>query len=107
MTAPLVQATGRRKRAVARVRFAPGDGTVVVNGVSALDYFPTRAQAEAAIAPLAATETEGVYNVEATITGGGNGNSRSKGLLVSSKNRIKPRFSKLITPSTLARNASG
>ena len=71
MTAPLVQATGRRKRAVARVRFSPGDGTVVVNGLPALDYFPTKAQAEAAIAPLSLTETDGVYDVSATIHGGG------------------------------------
>ena len=32
MTPPLVQATGRRKRAVARVRVRPGQGRVTVNG---------------------------------------------------------------------------
>ena len=28
----LAQSTGRRKRAVARVRVSPGDGTITVNG---------------------------------------------------------------------------
>ena len=40
MTAPLTQATGRRKRAVARVRLRPGSGQVTVNGRKDDDYFP-------------------------------------------------------------------
>ena len=31
-TKPLVQATGRRKRAIARIRLRPGSGNVTVNG---------------------------------------------------------------------------
>ena len=34
MTTPLTQTTGRRKRAVARVRFRNGSGTVTVNNTS-------------------------------------------------------------------------
>jgi len=71
MTKPLVQATGRRKRAVARVRFVPGSGTVVINGHPAEDYFPTAQQRQAALEPLAITETEGVYDIAANIDGGG------------------------------------
>ena len=42
MPDPLTQATGRRKRAVARVRFRPGTGQVTVNGREAEDYFPSQ-----------------------------------------------------------------
>jgi len=44
MSQPLVQATGRRKRAVARVRLRPGAGDVKINGGPADNYFPTAAQ---------------------------------------------------------------
>ena len=42
MSKPLVQSTGRRKRAVARVRVRTGSGQVVVNGRAMDDYFPSR-----------------------------------------------------------------
>jgi small subunit ribosomal protein S9 len=41
MPSPLVQSTGRRKQAVARVRLRPGNGTITVNGRSIEEYFPT------------------------------------------------------------------
>ena len=40
MPKPLVQSTGRRKRAIARVRVRPGTGEVTVNG-PVEDYFPS------------------------------------------------------------------
>ena len=39
MTTPLTQTTGRRKRAVARVRFRNGSGTVTVNGNPVDEFF--------------------------------------------------------------------
>ncbi len=71
MTAPLVQATGRRKRSVARVRLRTGAGVVTINGRTAEEYFPSRAHQTQIIEPLTATATEGRYDVEATIHGGG------------------------------------
>ncbi|MBV8560448.1 MAG: 30S ribosomal protein S9, partial [Acidimicrobiia bacterium] len=41
MPKPLVQTTGRRKQAVARVRIRPGGGKIVVNGRPIEDYFPS------------------------------------------------------------------
>ena len=71
MSAPLVQATGRRKRSVARVRLRPGAGTVTVNGRSMDDYFPSRTHQMQILEPLTATAAEGRYAVDATIHGGG------------------------------------
>ena len=71
MSAPLVQATGRRKRSVARVRLRTGAGKVTINGRAAEDYFPSRTHQMQIIEPLTATATEGRYDVEASIHGGG------------------------------------
>ena len=71
MTAPLVQATGRRKRAVARVRVRPGEGRVVINGRDIEDYFPSPTHRSHATEALRVTDTGSVYDVDATITGGG------------------------------------
>ena len=38
---PLIQTTGRRKEAVARVRLRPGTGVIKVNGRTFEQYFPT------------------------------------------------------------------
>jgi len=67
----LVQATGRRKRAVARVRLVPGNGTVTINGKSGAEYFPQAAVRNAALAPFAVAEATGQYDLHATIEGGG------------------------------------
>lgn len=71
MTPPLVQATGRRKRAVARVRIRPGEGRVMINGRDVKDYFPSPAHRSHAIEALRVTDTGSVYDVDATISGGG------------------------------------
>lgn len=71
MSAPLVQATGRRKRAVARVRLRSGIGNVTVNGRELEDYFPSKTHRVHLLEPLTATATEAAYDVDATIHGGG------------------------------------
>ena len=71
MTAPLVQATGRRKRSVARVRLRTGAGKITVNGRSVDNYFGSRTHQMQVLEPLTATATEGRYDVDATIAGGG------------------------------------
>ena len=71
MTLPLVQATGRRKRAVARVRIRPGQGRIVINGREIEDYFPSPSHRSHATEALTVTDTSSVYDVDATISGGG------------------------------------
>ncbi len=71
MTTPLIQATGRRKQAVARVRFRQGTGQVTVNGRQADDYFPSRSHRMAFMAPLRLTGTDEVYDIDVSMHGGG------------------------------------
>ena len=71
MTKPLVQATGRRKTSVARVRLLDGAGQITLNGKSLDDYFPEASHRLRAMEPLRITELEGRYDVNATLHGGG------------------------------------
>ena len=71
MPKPLVQATGRRKASVARVRFRDGSGQMTLNERPLEDYFPTMAARMRVMEPLQLTETQGRYDIEATLHGGG------------------------------------
>ena len=71
MAKPLVQATGRRKASVARVRLVDGSGQVTLNGRPLEDYFPTMATRLRVMEPLQVTQTQGRYDVLATLEGGG------------------------------------
>jgi len=71
VTKPLVQTTGRRKRAVARVRLRPGTGQILVNTRPIEQYFPTATHRMVASEPLRLTSTDEVYDVDATLDGGG------------------------------------
>jgi small subunit ribosomal protein S9 len=69
--APLTLTTGRRKAAVARVWFRPGGGKITVNGRDVEDFFPNPSHRQILTEPLKLTETAEVYDVFATIAGGG------------------------------------
>lgn len=71
MPSPLVQATGRRKSSVARVRLHQGTGTFELNGRSLESYFPQMALRIRVLEPLRVAEAEGRYDIKATIHGGG------------------------------------
>jgi small subunit ribosomal protein S9 len=71
MPKPLVQATGRRKEAVARVRLRDGSGQVTLNGRSIENYFPTMASRLRVLEPLQITQAVGRFDVDATLEGGG------------------------------------
>jgi len=68
---PLIQSTGRRKQAVARVRFHSGAGAVTVNKRPIEEYFPSASHRMIVTEPLRLTTTEERYDVDATIDGGG------------------------------------
>ncbi|WP_017615412.1 30S ribosomal protein S9 [Nocardiopsis salina] len=63
--------TGRRKKAVARVRIAPGTGEVKVNGKSLEDYFPDKVHQQTIKEPLVSLGFDGAYDVFANLNGGG------------------------------------
>ena len=71
MAKPLVQATGRRKSSVARVRLYPGSGEIKLNDRALDDYFPHAALRQRVLEPLRAVEAEGQYDVVAQLHGGG------------------------------------
>ena len=64
MTKPLVQSTGRRKTAIARVRLRPGTGKILCNGRPLVEYFPVPTHAQHATEPLRLSETADVYDVD-------------------------------------------
>jgi small subunit ribosomal protein S9 len=68
---PLIQTTGRRKEAVARVRLRPGTGKISCNGREFAEYFTTLSHQVIATEPLRVTQTADVYDVDATLHGGG------------------------------------
>ena len=71
MPKPLLQSTGRRKESVARVRFFDGSGQIVLNGRPLEDFFPTMAARMRVLEPLNLTQTQGRYDINATLEGGG------------------------------------
>ncbi len=71
MSAPLTQATGRRKEAVARVRLRAGSGTITINGRAFDNYFTSAMHRQLVTEPLRITSTEVTYDIDATIEGGG------------------------------------
>lgn len=71
MSKPLIQTTGRRKESVARVRFQDGSGQVTLNGKPLEAYFPSMATRMRVMEPLTLTQTQGRYDIDASLDGGG------------------------------------
>ena len=64
--------TGRRKKAIARVRLIPGgNGTIVINDRAFEDYFPQGTLQYIVKQPIALLEVEGKYDVVVNVIGGG------------------------------------
>jgi small subunit ribosomal protein S9 len=67
----IAQTTGRRKRAIARVRVFPGSGSVTVNGVDVREYFKRDVLVMELSTPLVETQTQDRFDVVARCHGGG------------------------------------
>ncbi len=67
----MVQATGRRKAAIARVRIRPGTGVVTVNRRPIDDYFPSATHRMIITEPLRLVERTEDYDIDTTMDGGG------------------------------------
>ncbi len=66
-----MEATGRRKTAIARVRIVAGKGTVTVNGKDLKHYFSLPRLVAAAVAPLVQLNLAKNYDVSVKVSGGG------------------------------------
>ena len=67
----VVQSTGRRKRAVARVKLALGQGVITVNGKALDDYFSRPQLLQIVRQPLEATQSGSRFDVTVKTEGGG------------------------------------
>lgn len=63
--------TGRRKKAIARVRLVPGTGKVVINKRDLNDYIKYETLRVLVKEPLVITDTMGQYDVLVNVNGGG------------------------------------
>ncbi|MFN3740661.1 MAG: 30S ribosomal protein S9 [Thermodesulfovibrionales bacterium] len=64
-------ATGRRKRSIARVWLKPGTGNIIVNQKPADSYFPRETLRMVIRQPLEITGTVSKYDIYALVEGGG------------------------------------
>jgi small subunit ribosomal protein S9 len=64
-------ATGRRKKAIARVRITTGSGKIVVNGKPLEEYFPVDVMQTIVCQPLVLVNAKDKYDVIANVVGGG------------------------------------
>ncbi len=70
----IFMATGRRKKAVARVRFIPKEkGKIIINGRAIEKYFSTIDNIMQVKKPLIVTELQGKIDISANVDGGGVG----------------------------------
>lgn len=64
--------TGRRKKAIARVRLIPsGSGEILINDRALEDYFPQGTTQYIVKQPLAEIGAEGKYDIRVNVVGGG------------------------------------
>jgi small subunit ribosomal protein S9 len=66
-----VQAVGRRKEAVVRVRLLPGSGAFTLNGKSLETYFPNKLHQQLIREPLVTVEKTERFDIIANLQGGG------------------------------------
>ena len=67
----IAYATGKRKNSIARVWLKKGDGKILINGKTAKNYF-TRPVLQMIInQPLEVVNSNGDYDIKATVKGGG------------------------------------
>lgn len=67
----ITQATGRRKRAIARVKLTLGQGVITVNKKPIDEYFPRPQLQQIVRQPLEATQTLSRFDVNVKAEGGG------------------------------------
>ncbi|HHU52649.1 MAG TPA: 30S ribosomal protein S9 [Clostridiaceae bacterium] len=63
--------TGRRKRAIARVRLYPGTGNIEINGKEFEDYFDIATLRYIVMQPLNATGSGNKFDIKVNVHGGG------------------------------------
>ena len=79
-----VHTIGRRKTSIARIFMNEGKGAIIVNKKKYTDYFPTPSLQYKIQQPFMLTNTEGNYDLNVTVKGGGtNGQAEAVRLAIS------------------------
>ena len=63
--------TGRRKKAIARVRLVPGEGNIIINKRNLEEYFGYETLKMIVRAPMVLTDTLSKFDVNVNVYGGG------------------------------------
>ncbi len=63
--------TGRRKTAIARVRLSPGEGRIMINDKTPLQYLGRRALEQVVVTPLRVTDSVRRFDISVRVEGGG------------------------------------
>ena len=80
----VIHTNGRRKTSVARIFVSDGKGAITVNKKKYTDYFPTPSLQYKIQQPFILTNTEGNYDLNVTVKGGGsNGQAEAVRLAIS------------------------
>lgn len=67
----VINTIGRRKTAIARVYITEGTGKITINKRDSEDFFPAKTLQYIVKQAFQITETEGKYDVKASVVGGG------------------------------------
>lgn len=67
----VINTTGKRKTAVARIYMKLGKGNIVVNKKDYKEYFPTRDLQNTINQPFEATDTKDKFDIKVNLDGGG------------------------------------
>jgi small subunit ribosomal protein S9 len=112
-----VNALGRRKAAVARVYLNDGKGNITVNKKDVKEYFPLQQLQYIVSQPLSLTNSEGKYDIDVNLYGGGvKGQAEALRLAISRalikidpEHKIVLKSNKLLTrdPRTVERKKPG
>ncbi len=94
---------GRRKTSVARIFISEGKGAITVNKRDYKDYFPTETLQYKIQQPFLLTQTEGTYDLNVTVKGGGStGQAEAVRLAISrALSKINEEFRAYLKPEGL------
>lgn len=104
----VINTSGRRKTAVARVYLTPGEGKIEINGKALEIFFSSPLLQYEVNLPLSKTETLGKYDVKVNVDGGGiTGQAQAIRLAISKALcEINPEFRLTLKPDGLLRRDS-
>jgi small subunit ribosomal protein S9 len=102
-------ATGRRKKAVARVRMTEGSGKIEINGRPLENYFTEEKDRNAVLGPLTLTEMRNRLDIRIKTSGGGftgQAGAICQGMARALKNMFSPADAKAAAPAVEGQPAS-